>query len=140
MNNAVFMYNNSKLDLGNVINKVSVLPTSGIPDGDKYWYIIDDNLYVYNELTKSWTVIIPVDGMKFFLKSTGVRYEYYSNSWRVQKAGDASSVNGYTLGKDVPSDAIFTDTIYDDTEIKKEIQDLQNTGSHSHDNKAYIDK
>lgn len=34
---------------------------------------------------------------------------------------NAQAVNGHTVGTDVPDDAVFTDTVYDDTEIKEEI-------------------
>lgn len=139
MNNAVFMYNNSKLYLANVISKVSVLPTTGISDGDKYWYSIDDNVYVYNAVNAAWTVEIPVDGTHFFLKSNGKNYEYYNGSWRIFKAGDSETVNGHTVNIDVPLDAKFTDTVYDDTAVKQDISNLQND-SHSHSNKTSLDK
>ena len=32
-------------------------------------------------------------------------------------SGDAATVNGHTVDKDVPSDAKFTDTVYDDTSV-----------------------
>ena len=37
------------------------------------------------------------------------------------KGGDADTVNGHTVKSDVPENAIFTDTIYDDTELKERI-------------------
>ena len=36
-------------------------------------------------------------------------------------SGDAATVNGHTVDADVPSTAVFTDTIYDDTEIQNEL-------------------
>lgn len=39
---------------------------------------------------------------------------------------NAEKVNGHSVYKDVPSDAVFTDTVYDDTEIKGDIGDLDN--------------
>lgn len=38
--------------------------------------------------------------------------------------GDADTVNGHTVECDVPANAKFTDTIYDDTELKEEIKSL----------------
>lgn len=35
--------------------------------------------------------------------------------------GDAATVNGHTVDEDVPTGAVFTDTIYDDTSIRSEI-------------------
>jgi hypothetical protein len=37
---------------------------------------------------------------------------------------NAEKVNNHTVEKDVPSNAVFTDTIYDDTEIQEDITDL----------------
>jgi hypothetical protein len=39
---------------------------------------------------------------------------------------DAEKVNGHTVDSDVPAGAKFTDTVYDDTAIKKDITSLQN--------------
>lgn len=38
--------------------------------------------------------------------------------------GNASTVNGHTVNSDVPANAKFTDTIYDDTEVKGSITEL----------------
>lgn len=38
--------------------------------------------------------------------------------------GNASTVNGHTVNSDVPANAKFTDTIYDDTEVKGSIAEL----------------
>lgn len=37
--------------------------------------------------------------------------------------GDAATVNGHTVEADVPSTAVFTDTIYDDTALRAELDD-----------------
>lgn len=37
--------------------------------------------------------------------------------------GNADTVNTHTVASDVPEDAIFTDTVYDDTEVQKRISD-----------------
>lgn len=39
---------------------------------------------------------------------------------------DAERVNGHTVDSDVPAGAKFTDTVYDDTEVKNSITNLQN--------------
>ena len=38
--------------------------------------------------------------------------------------GNADTVNNHTVKSDVPADAVFTDTIYDDTEVKGSIEGL----------------
>lgn len=35
--------------------------------------------------------------------------------------GNSATVNGHTVKSDVPENAVFTDTVYDDTEVKEEI-------------------
>ena len=37
--------------------------------------------------------------------------------------GNANTVNNHTVEADVPADAVFTDTVYDDTEVQKRISD-----------------
>ena len=45
------------------------------------------------------------------------------NDGKVNSAENADTVGGHTVVKDVPADAKFTDTVYDDTEIREEIAD-----------------
>lgn len=40
--------------------------------------------------------------------------------------GNSDTVNNHTIESDVPTDAVFTDTIYDDTEVKESIEELNN--------------
>ena len=40
--------------------------------------------------------------------------------------GNADTVNNHTVESDVPENAVFTDTIYDDTEVKENIAELNN--------------
>ena len=42
-----------------------------------------------------------------------------------QKAGDAKKVNGHTVNSDVPENAVFTDTVYDDTKVREDIGQLR---------------
>jgi hypothetical protein len=37
------------------------------------------------------------------------------------KVDDAEKVNGKTVETSVPADAVFTDTVYDDTELRNEV-------------------
>lgn len=39
----------------------------------------------------------------------------------------AANLGGHTVGTDVPSDAVFTDTVYDDTAIRNQINGKANT-------------
>ncbi len=57
---------------------------------------------------------------------------------KVDKAENSDTVNNLTVETAVPVGALFTDTVYDDTDIQEEV-DL-NTGSrHSHSNKSILD-
>ena len=38
--------------------------------------------------------------------------------------GNSATVNGHTVNADVPENAVFTDTVYDDTEVKEEIAEI----------------
>ena len=42
-----------------------------------------------------------------------------------QKAGDAKKVNGHTVSSDVPDNAVFTDTVYDDSKVREDIGQLK---------------
>ena len=53
--------------------------------------------------------------------------------------GNSATVNGHTVKSDVPENAVFTDTVYDDTEVKgsisqqsTEIMSIKNTANFSH--------
>ena len=53
--------------------------------------------------------------------------------------GNSATVNGHTVKSDVPENAVFTDTVYDDTEVKEsisaqstEIISIKNTANFSH--------
>ncbi len=128
MNNAYLMYNNVKLDLGIVKAKVSTLPTTGISDTDKYWYTVNNSIYIYNSATTSWTIKSPTNGLKFLLESDGKTYVCYNGLFTDITAGsDAQTVNGHTVESDVPVDLSIT------------LSDLQ-TDSHTHSNKVVLDK
>ena len=62
-----------------------------------------------------------------------LKYIYDTNANGI--VDNAEKVNNHTVEKDVPSNAVFTDTIYDDTQVKSDIQanstaitNLQNAG------------
>ena len=46
---------------------------------------------------------------------------------------DAKTVNGHTVESNVPADAKFTDTVYDDTSIKNKLT------THTHDDRYYTE-
>lgn len=48
-----------------------------------------------------------------------------NNQWKKLNI-DADTVNGKTIGSDVPADAKFTDTVYDDTELTNRLISIEN--------------
>lgn len=66
-------------------------------------------------------------------KAIAEEFQKYENGTKtVAKATEATTassaekVNGHTVGTDVPSDAVFTDTVYDDSAVKASIQNIVN--------------
>ena len=53
---------------------------------------------------------------------------------------DAKTVNGHTVESDVPADAVFTDTVYDDTEIKEDITTLETSLENKLDTDGNIER
>ena len=50
--------------------------------------------------------------------------DMHTDVYDINKNGivdDAEKVNGHSVYKDVPSDAVFTDTVYDDTTIRGQV-------------------
>ena len=47
--------------------------------------------------------------------------------------GNSATVNGHTVKSDVPENAVFTDTVYDDTEVKESIAKLSSNLSDKQD-------
>jgi hypothetical protein len=51
--------------------------------------------------------------------------DMHTDVYDINKNGivdDAEKVNGHSVYKDVPSDAVFTDTVYDDTTIRGQVR------------------
>lgn len=42
-----------------------------------------------------------------------------------KQVGDAKKVNGHTVNSDVPENAVFTDTVYDDTKVREDIGQIK---------------
>lgn len=144
MINQYVMSNNAKLDMGKVLQKVSSLPTTNLSDGDKYWY--DNRIYLYVAKTSTWKVFEPKNGQHFFLEKNE-NGTYSGNTYTCQSGlytnitanSDAKTVNGFVIEQNLLASAKLTDTVYDDTEVKLDISNLQ-TDSHIHANKTSIDK
>lgn len=69
-------------------------------------------------------------------KAIAEEFQKYANGTKVvakateadtaTTASNSEKVNGHTVGADVPSNAVFTDTVYDDSTVKASIQNIVN--------------
>ena len=69
-------------------------------------------------------------------KAIAEEFQKYANGTKVvakateantaTTASNSEKVNGHTVGTDVPSNAVFTDTVYDDSAVKASIQNIVN--------------
>ena len=69
-------------------------------------------------------------------KAIAEEFQKYANGTKVvakateantaTTASNAEKANGHTVGTDVPSNAVFTDTVYDDSTVKTSIQNIVN--------------
>lgn len=101
MNNSYSLYSSAKLDMGVVRNKVDILPSVGISDNDRYWYSLDNCIYIYNEINSSWSVKYPVNGLKFLLETDGKFYICYNGKFKILGEGSGSSTKEYTVNGSV---------------------------------------
>ncbi len=94
----------------------------------------------YNDLTNKPT-IPSVDGLvsENTLNTTLANYAKSDDIPTTLPAngGNAQTVNGHTIESDVPSNAVFTDTIYDDAALANRVQTIEDdtvTKAHTHAN------
>lgn len=73
---------------------------SGVTDRDDYWYWEFEQLG-YTSVQSNWGT--EMTGSPFSISKDNTAYYAVT-------AGNASTVNGHSVGKDVPSNAVFTDT------------------------------
>ena len=122
------------------------------------------NKKVLDKFSESDSGEILYNGSKIVSDSTVDAYtKKESDEKYALKDHTHTTVNGHTVESDVPENAKFTDTVYDDTDIKKEISGKANTSDiptvtndltnelkegyddavakkHEHDNKDVLDK
>ena len=87
--------------------------------------------YRYNSTTETYGNDYPIYAQ---WSSDGSHVKMKCDNYTVETdyatfANNASTVNGHTVNSDVPSGAKFTDTVYDDTGIRNEINTLKKSVS-----------
>ena len=92
-------------------NTIYMLKIESATGEDKYkeYLLIDGTLQCIGDTSVDLTD---------YAKKTEIPTELPANG------GNSLTVNGHTVKSDVPENAVFTDTVYDDTEIKEEIANI----------------
>lgn len=69
------------------------------------------------------------EGVPAEAKTVGTKLEEHSTSLLTLK----EQLGSHTVKSDVPENAVFTDTVYDDTEVKEEINEINSNLSNKQD-------
>lgn len=93
-------------------NTIYMLKIESATGNDKYreYLLIDGTVQCIGDTSVDLTD---------YAKKTEIPTELPANG------GNSSTVNGHTVNSDVPANAVFTDTVYDDTEVKEDIDTLK---------------
>ena len=81
-----------------------------------------------------------IDGTVQCIGDTSVDLTDYAKKTEIPtelpaNGGNSLTVNGHTVNSDVPENAVFTDTIYDDAEVKESIDELNSNLTKKTENK-----
>ena len=92
-------------------NTIYMLKIESATGEDKYkeYLLIDGTLQCIGDTSVDLTD---------YAKKTEIPTELPANG------GNSLTVNGHTVKSDVPENAVFTDTVYDDTEVKESIDEI----------------
>ena len=98
---------------------VTVLPEPSVADEHTIYMLKDDSV-TGNDKYKEYMLI---DGVVQCVGDTSVDLTDYAKTTDIPttlpaNGGNSDTVNNHTVKSDVPENAVFTDTIYDDTKIK----------------------
>ena len=104
---------------------VTVIP-SGTEAKDNIIYMLKVESATGNDKYQEY---MKIDGTVKMIGDTSVDLADYAKKTDIPTSlpangGNADTVNNHTVESDVPTDAVFTDTIYDDTEVKGSIEGL----------------
>ena len=93
-------------------NTIYMLKIESATGNDKYreYLLIDGTVQCVGDTSVDLTD---------YVKKTEIPTELPANG------GNSSTVNGHTVNSDVPANAKFTDTVYDDTEVKEDVDTLK---------------
>lgn len=90
--------------------------------------IVDNSAKLENHPASYFATAEALSDVKSTADSAMQKSAYDSDSdGIVDKAKDSETVNRHAVYKDVPADAVFTDTVYDDTEVQAAVKKAQET-------------
>lgn len=107
---------------------VTEIPSSETADKNTI-YMLKIESAIGNDKYREYLLI---DGTVQCIGDTSVDLTDYAKKTEIPtelpaNGGNSSTVNGHTVNSDVPANAKFTDTVYDDTEVKEDVALLKNT-------------
>ena len=105
---------------------VTEIPTSETADKNTI-YMLKIESATGNDKYREYLLI---DGIVQCVGDTSVDLTDYAKKTEIPtelpaNGGNSSTVNGHTVDSDVPANAVFTDTVYDDTEVKEDVDTLK---------------
>ena len=105
---------------------VTEIPTSETADKNTI-YMLKIESVIGNDKYREYLLI---DGTVQCVGDTSVDLTDYAKKTEIPtelpaNGGNSSTVNGHTVNSDVPANAVFTDTVYDDTEVKEDVDTLK---------------
>lgn len=105
---------------------VTEIPTSETADKNTI-YMLKIESATGNDKYREYLLI---DGIVQCVGDTSVDLTDYAKKTEIPtelpaNGGNSSTVNGHTVDSDVPANAKFTDTVYDDTEVKEDVDTLK---------------
>lgn len=105
---------------------VTEIPTSETADKNTI-YMLKIESIIGNDKYREYLLI---DGTVQCVGDTSVDLTDYAKKTEIPtelpaNGGNSSTVNGHTVNSDVPANAVFTDTVYDDTEVKEDVDILK---------------
>lgn len=105
---------------------VTEIPTSETADKNTI-YMLKIESVIGNDKYREYLLI---DGTVQCVGDTSVDLTDYAKKTEIPtelpaNGGNSSTVNGHTVNSDVPANAVFTDTVYDDTEVKEDVDILK---------------
>mgnify|MGYP000641621440 FL=1 len=102
-------------------NTIYMLKIESVTGNDKYreYLLIDGTVQCVGDTSVDLTDYVKTTDVDKKLNNKANKTEIPTEL--PANGGNSATVNGHTVNADVPENAVFTDTVYDDTEVKESI-------------------